>query len=330
MIRPYRVGDEAGILETFNLVFREVCGADFDNRRLDEWRWQYLQNPAGTRIHLAVTGDGTVASQFAGIPCLVDTEHGEREFVQIVDSLTHPQFRQGLNRSLFVQTCLPFVEDSTREGAAVLFGYPVPVAERIGKRYLQYNFLRTVNFLCLDLGSAALVAPGGVEVRRVQALEKDVDALYDRARQGLRCLTRRQRGYLTWRYLQRPGSPYEVWQARRESDLVGLMVLHPHHELLKNACAIADWIVPADDTESADALLAAAARRGQQAGREILMAVFSEPSQEYRKLVERGFEVVPSADTQERRLIYRALNPPITGEWLGEHWWYTLGDSDLV
>ncbi len=60
------------------------------------------------------------------------------------------------------------------------------------------------------------------------------------------------------------------------------------------------------------------------------MAVFSEPSQEYRKLVDRGFEVVPSGHTQERRLIYRVLNPPITGEWLGEHWWYTLGDSDLV
>ncbi len=330
MIRPFRVGDEAGILETFNLVFREVCGDDFENRGLDEWRWQYLQNPAGTRIHLAVTGDGTVASQFAGIPSILDTEHGEKEFVQIVDSLTHPQYRQGLNRSLFVQTCLPFVEDSTRDGAAVLYGYPVPVAERIGKRYLQYNFLRAANFLCLDLRSADLSVPAGVDVRRVQTLGQDVDSLYEDVRRGLRCLTRRDRGYLAWRYLLRPKSPYEVWQARRGDELVGMMVLHPRHELVNRACTIADWIVPGDDAECRDALLAAAARRGQRTGRKTLLAVFADPSQEHRAFLDRGFEVVPSADTLERRLIYRVLNPPFTGEWLGENWWYTLGDSDLV
>ncbi len=212
----------------------------------------------------------------------------------------------------------------------MLYGYPVPVAERIGKRYLQYNFLRAVNFLCLDLGSVDFSAPSGVDVRRVVTLGQDVDPLYEGVRRGLRCLTRRNRGYLTWRYLQRPKSPYEVWQARRGDELVGMMVLHPRHELVNNACTIADWIVPRDDAECGDALLAAAARRGQRAGRRTLMAVFADTSEEYRKFIDRGFEIVSSGDTLERRLIYRVLNPPFTGEWLGENWWYTLGDSDLV
>ena len=329
-IRPYRTGDEAGILSTFNLVFQEVCGDDFEDRAPQEWRWQFLQNPVGTRIHLAVTADGTVASQFAGVPCVVDTCYGEKEFVQIVDSLTHPDYRQGLHKSLFVKTCLPFVEDSTRDGVALLYGFPVPVAERIGKKYLQYNFLRVVDFLCLDLGSGTPTAPGGVAVERVLELPAEVDALYTKARQGLTCLARRDRGYLTWRYLEKPHSGYEIWLAERRGELVGLMVLHPQHELVKNACTIADWVVPVEDTECRDALIAAAARRGREGGRATLMTVFAHSSAEHRGFLERGFAVVPSGDTLERRLIYRILNPPFTGDWLGENWWYTLGDSDLV
>lgn len=329
-IRPYRSGDEVGILETFNLVFREVCGPDFEDRGRDVWKWQYLDNPAGTRIHLAVTPDGTVASQFAGVPCAVDTEFGEKEFVQIVDSLTHPDYRAGLNRSLFVKTCLPFVEETTQAGVAVLYGYPVPAAERVGSKFLQYTFLRTVNFLCRELGEGHAAGPAGVEVARVTELPAEVDELYERVKRSMKCLTRRVVAYLRWRYLDRPGCPYEVWRATRDGQLSGLMVLHPEHELVVNACTIADWLVESSDAETADALLAAATRRGREGGRQTLMAVFADPSPEHRGLQQRGFRVVPSAETLERRLIYRVLNPPFSGEWLGENWWYTLGDSDLV
>ena len=59
-IRPYRYGDEHKILETFNLVFREVCGADYVDRTMEQWQWAYPNNPAGHRISLAVAEDGTV------------------------------------------------------------------------------------------------------------------------------------------------------------------------------------------------------------------------------------------------------------------------------
>ena len=59
-IRPYEAGDEAAILSTFNLVFREVCGPDYVDRTLAQWRWAYPDNPAGHRISLAVAEDGTL------------------------------------------------------------------------------------------------------------------------------------------------------------------------------------------------------------------------------------------------------------------------------
>ncbi|MEC8653018.1 MAG: hypothetical protein VXY92_10690, partial [Planctomycetota bacterium] len=108
-IRPYEAGDEDAILRTFNLVFREVCGPDYVDRTLAQWRWAYPANPAGHRISLAVADDGTVASQYAGMPMRYDTPWGEQLLIHCVDSMTHPRWRQGLKaKSLFVETCMPF------------------------------------------------------------------------------------------------------------------------------------------------------------------------------------------------------------------------------
>ena len=144
-IRPYRPGDEAKILETFNLVFREVCGPGYVDRTLAQWQWAYRDNPAGMRISLAVADDGTIASQYAGMPMLHDTPWGDALFVHCVDSMTHPGWRQGLKaKSLFVETCMPFWAHSREIGDALFYGFPVDAAYRIGKRYLDYVMMRVI------------------------------------------------------------------------------------------------------------------------------------------------------------------------------------------
>ena len=60
------------------------------------------------------------------------------------------------------------------------------------------------------------------------------------------------------------------------------------------------------------------------------MTIFPEPSAEFASLRDRGFSVVSSADYMERRLTQRIYHEQMTTAWLQEHWWYTLGDSDLV
>ena len=331
-IRPYRPGDEERILETFNLVFREVCGPDYVDRTLQAWRWAYLDNPIGHRISLAVAEDGTVASQYAGMPMLYDTPWGEQRFIHCVDSMTHPNWRQGLKaKSLFVETCLPFWDHSREIGDALFYGFPVDAAYRIGKRYLDYVMMRTIDFLIRDRAQPPLAAPGGIDVERVAAVPTDVDALCDTVRGDKRCLLRRDHRYLSWRYVQNPAhTDYELWTARRSGELVGLLVLKPGSGLAPDAATIADWLVPEPDTEAADALLACASERQHEQGKQRLMAVFPPWAHESEHLLRRGFEVTPSANWLQRRLIHNICIPEITPEFLAEHWWYTLGDSDLA
>lgn len=331
-IRPYRRGDEDAILRTFNLVFREVCGPDYVDRTLAQWRWAYLQNPIGHRISLAVAPDGAIASQYAGMPMLYDTPWGGQRFVHCVDSMTHPEWRQGLKaKSLFVETCMPFWAHSLAIGDALFYGFPVDAAFRIGQRYLKYVLLGAIDYLIRERGAPPLPLPAAIEVQKVAAVPPDTGGLYDLVRADKRCLLRRDHRYLHWRYVENPQrADYELWTARRAGKLAGLMVLKPGSGLAPDAATIADWLVPERDGEAQDALLAAAVRRQHEEGKQRLMTVFPGWSAEHRALQARGFAVVPSATWMQRRLIHNICQAAITPEFLAESWWFTLGDSDLA
>lgn len=331
-IRPYRPGDEHAILATFNLVFRAVCGPGYVDRTLEQWRWAYLDNPAGHRISLAVADDGTIASQYAGMPMLYDTPWGGQRFVHCVDSMTHPDWRQGLRaKSLFVETCLPFWAHSRAIGDALFYGFPVDAAFRIGQRYLDYEMMTIVDYLIRDRTAPPLPAPGGLDVQKVGAVPPDIGGLYDVVRAEKACLLRRDYRYVAWRYVDNPArADYELWTVRRSGRLAGLLVLKPGSGLAPDAATIVDWLVSEHDAAAGEALLAVAVRRQHEEQKERLLAVFPPWSAEHRTLVARGFALVPSATWLQRRLIHNICKPQITPAFLAQNWWYTLGDSDLA
>jgi hypothetical protein len=331
-IRPYQNGDEHRILETFNLVFREVCGPDYVDRTLEQWRWAYANNPAGHRISLAVADDGAIASQYAGMPMLYDTPWGAQRLVHCVDSMTHPGWRQGLKaKSLFVETCMPFWDHSRVIGDALFYGFPVDAAYRIGKRYLKYEMMRVIDYLIRDASLAPIDAPAGIEVDKIDVVPRDIGGLYDVVKNDKKCLLRRDYRYLAWRYFDNPAhADYEVWTARRAGGLCGLIVLKPGSGLAPDSSTIVDWLVPEADAEAADALLNKAVQRQHDEKKERLLAVFPPWSKEHEHLVARGFVETPSANWMQRRLIHNICIPQVTAEFLAENWWYALGDSDLA
>ncbi|MFO1051674.1 MAG: hypothetical protein U1F36_05635 [Planctomycetota bacterium] len=331
-IRPYRSGDEVGILASFNRVFREVCGPGYVDRDLGYWRWEYLGNPAGHRITVGMCGD-LVAGNYSGTPQRFRTEFGPRTFVHAVDSFVVAEHRAGLKRpGLFISIAEPWFDDVQQRGDAMVYGYPVKQAERVGSRYLGYRRVRTIEYLARAAGEGSTAIAGDLELQRVCVLGEEVDALFERFALGKRCVLIRDRAYLQWRWLDIPhgARDFEVWQVRRRGELAGLMVLRPRHELMPGACTIADWCVPIDDRDAAQALLARATLTAREQGRGEVMAVFAEPSPEHAMLRENGFRSESSAKWHERILMHRTFDATLAEDWLIENWWYTIGDSDLV
>jgi hypothetical protein len=331
-VRTYLPGDEDAILATFNLVFREECGDAFVDRNLAQWRWEFLENPAGTQIFLAIADDGTVASQYAAVPQLADTDFGPVRFVHIVDSMTHPAYRQGLQKiGLFTTLGRRFTDDYRVHGNELGYGFPVKAAERIGSRYLDYSFLRVIDYLGRPVTLDAPSPPGAIRVERTPALPADVDDLWHRVRAERHCLVRRDHRYLHWRYVQNPDRRhYEIWSARRGDELAGLAILRPQHELVADSCTIADWLCPDAEDDAASALLAVACRRAGECGRAHLLAVSADTSPDWSWFRRNGFVAWPSTQWLERRLTYRITGPYLDEDYLRSRWSYSLGDSDLV
>lgn len=331
VLRPYRPGDEQQILHTFNLVFRHECGPGFVDRDLATWRWQFLANPAGTQILLAVAQDGTVASQYCAVPQTADTPFGPQRFVHIVDSMTHPDYRQGLQREgLFAQLGRAFTADYGQHGNEIGYGFPVRIAERIGSRLLDYHLLRPVDYLLRDAALAPPAAPVEVRIEAVEHFPAEVDALWRRCLPAQPCAVRRDHRYLEWRYAEGPArGDYVRLLARRGGELAGLAVLRPRHELVPDSCTLVDLVCHDDDADTARALLAAAARLANEHGRRHLFGVFAEHDPVHAALRAIGAEAVPSANWMERRLTYRITGPYVTPELLATAWRYSLGDTDL-
>lgn len=331
-IRTYEAGDEAGILATFNTVFQKECGPGFVARDLAQWRWQFLQNPAGTQILLAVDTDGTVACQYAAVPQTVETPFGPHRFVHVVDSMTHPQWRQGLHReSLFAILGRQFTADYSLHGNEVGYGFPVRTAERIGARLLDYHLLRSVDYLVRPTNDPPPASPAAIRVEAVAAFPRRVDELQADCRPAVPCQVRRDFAYLNWRYVLAPQrAEYVRLLAFRGDALRGVMVMRPRHELVPDSCAIVDHVVADHDAETMRALLAAACRLAASHGRKLLTAVFAEHDPMHGALRAAGASLVPSAQWLERRLTYRITGPFVTPEVLATTWRYSLGDTDLA
>jgi hypothetical protein len=333
-IRPYRPGDEHAILEAFNRCFAAV-DPGFTPRSLEAWRWQYLENPAGHRISLAVAETGEVISQYAGIPQRMRLDGQPATFTQAVDSMTDPRFRRGLKKpGFFVLTGYPFAQNfggPPPERDPVMWGLPVPVAWRIGKAYLQYQLIRNVNQLVLDLEQEPrrLASASNLALEQGLAssgLPNGIEGLFERFAAGRLAIGLRDQAYLRWRFQTRPGHDYRWIAARRGGELVGLLLWRDCEFDLKRAANVAEFLVAPGDLAVGDALLAELAQTARTLGLTRVQALFPDSAPEWLQFQQRGFLVVPT----RYFLVGRDYIKRCEMRWLYQHWYYSLGDTDLV
>jgi hypothetical protein len=324
-IRPFRPGDEEGILATFNAAFSESDPL-FVPRTRAEWDWAFARNPAGQRIWVAEC-QGVIAAQCAALPYRVRIDGREASFTQGVDSMVHPEHRKGLRRpGLYVETAYPFFRQFGGYGADLLhYGWPVEPAWRIGRTFLGYEIVRTQTIHVRDLEPGAREIPR--EVERLERFGEDVRALYMRCQEQWGASVIRDEVYLDWRFLERPGFRYHVFAVRDDQGaLRGYAVYRRADRPYEGSGLIVDWLVPSDEPEVGALLREAALAQARCDGARAALVVFPEWTPWNALFQEWGFRV----HTTDYLLIGIVQDPRYDTWWLRENWWYQLAELDTV
>lgn len=326
-IRAYRPGDEPAILAAFNRIFARV-DPGFHPRGEAEWRWLYERNPSGRRIFLAVAEDGRVLAQYAGIPQRVRLDGEATCFSQSVDSMSDPEFRRLAREPLFVQVGRAFdaaFGGTGPEKDTLMWGLPVPAAFRIGKKALKYELIRQQHKLSAPL---ARIAPSTtpLEAEELRAVPPETDALYERLAPERRGMAVRDQAQMRWRYDENPNHRYRVAGVRRAGELAGLAVFRKGCFDLVEDALLVDWLAPAGDESVRAALLAWALAAARAEGCERLTTLFPESAPEWLAFQRLGFRVHPT----RYFLVAWSFSSVHDLAWMQRHWYYTLGDTDLV
>jgi hypothetical protein len=324
-IRPFRDGDEESLIRTFNLVFTEEH-PELPPMTMERWDWEFRRNPAGQRIWVAAVGDEIVA-QYAGLPARVWIAGRESVFTQIVDSMVHPDHRRGLKRpGLFVKVGQLFL-DSVGGPAKdlVCWGMPVEPAWRIGQAFLKYELVRTQTLLGREPGPGPTDLPEGVEV--LERFDHQARWLWDRCCGDWGASTIRDDTYLNWRFVERPDKTYRILGVRDDEGVLrGYAIYHFGNWIMPDMALLVDWLVPPGEPAVGEALQRAFLACARSDGAKIAGTIIPDWSPWFDIFQQWGFLVWPSDLLHVGRNYLRKFDML----WLRDHWWYQLGDTDLV
>lgn len=325
--RPYQPGDEVGILAGHNKTFTP-------HRSLAHWQWKFRDNPTG-QIHtmLAVHERDGIVGAYVTLPVRVRADGKQYLAGQCVDLFVLPEHRRhGPRPGLFVNLALAHYElwgGKQPQQNAFHYGWPI-ATWRIGQKYLRYEIVRDWDFLFAEVppgGFAPRAVPQDLVVQTVARCGDDVDALWSRLQDQSRLQIVRDAQYLNWRYALAHDATYELLECRerRSGALRGFAVLTQRDLLFPRSSFLADWLVPADDYDATLALVGHAEQRASALGSPVLATLFQHLDPRFLHFQHRGFKVYGTSYFQV--VIPFHLDDT---QFFKDHWYHTLGDSDLV
>jgi hypothetical protein len=325
-IRPYRAGDEAGLLAGHNRIFPQ--------RSLAHWQWKFRDNPTGhVQVVLAEHERDGIVGAYVTLPVHYTIDGQRRVVGQCVDLWVLPEHRRaGARPGLFVNLGLAHYERFGGKGddrCAFQHGWPI-ATWRIGQKYLRYEMVRDWDLLFRELPANGLpprTTSSTLRVQRVTRYGADADALWADSSRGCRLAAIRDARYLNWRYADAHDQTYELLECR-EGDggrLRGIAVLTHRDLVMPNTFFVVDWVVPADDADATTALVAHAERRAGEVKANALVTLFQHRDPRFLGFQRLGFLVYGTTYFQVV-IPFDVDDTPL----FKEHWYHTLGDADFV
>jgi len=167
--------------------------------------------------------------------------------VQSMDTMTDEPYR---GRGLLVLLATGVYDAAARDGVPLVYGFPSKPSRHGMFVSMKWTCLNPVPFLIRPLRTGYFlrrlvrrerfkawlpdlplprwprrtVLPG-LKIEQIDAFPDDTDELWHKFSAAIQVGMVRDRAYLDWRYLRKPGAAYRIFAARRGGSLAGLVVV---------------------------------------------------------------------------------------------------------
>jgi SAM-dependent methyltransferase len=311
-VRPYREGDEQGIIT----LFREVFGREMT---IEEWRWKYTGQ--GNRVCAVVledTGSGLIAGHYGGIPLRMLHDGKIIRGIAVGDTMIHPRYRSFVR---FKKAQSLFMREMVADAAVFFYGFAPNEVIRLAVEKLRlYERVATVYEASKEVGFHKGPSRLIYKLFPLDPRDRRVDGLWDSVKHEFQLCAVRDSAFLTWRYAESRLFSYEVWGLRRRwsQKLLALAVVRKDHS---DTLLIMDMVFSRDILEPF--LLKIENLASAMGRRKIALWL---PQSYHNLLRGKGFAVTDTGAT-----IGTFTHPLVLKkEEISEKFFYTMGDTDYI
>lgn len=241
-IRKYQVGDEQGILQLFEKVFKQ-------QRTHELWEWKFIKPPERTNPFIIVYEEEGKILGHLGLWVGAAYVDGHQSKIGLrVDTMVDPDAR---GKGIYAKLNEHLLVMSKEENITFLYGFPAPNAKKLFQRYTDavhmINMPRWINVLrpfALASSKTSILNPmkfidisyfkfklkkmykaySGSLIQEVTRCNEDFNKLASKTKNIYKVQLERNAAYLNWRYFQHPENTYIMYGLYVEKDLKGYIV----------------------------------------------------------------------------------------------------------
>lgn len=206
-IRNVNENDQTAVGALFGLCFGKELSRE-------EWFWKYKDSPWGSAAVVATDGDDIIA-HYGGIHLQFYFGGTTYDVFQPCDVMTHPKYRGRIfsRRGAMVRAGECFYETNPMDFA---FGFPNERHAILGTKqlgYTEHGYVTVLNKKVAGFSSVQNLLLK-VETGWDSVEGKELDALWEEARDGLGLSIEKNSRYIFWRYRDNPVKRYEAITVR--------------------------------------------------------------------------------------------------------------------
>ncbi|MCK4417885.1 MAG: GNAT family N-acetyltransferase [Candidatus Latescibacteria bacterium] len=353
-VREYTGEDKAGVFELRKAVYGEA----FDEQ---EWDWKYSHNSVRSARIFLVESDGMIVGTRPGI-CLPSKVMDQVVTAGIyADVMTHPDFRR---LGIFSTLVREAFEKMNKEGIGLVFSFPnensYPGLVKLGwthicsvpllvmplnfnnlvRKYTKITALQKLASLLLGLLFKGLnlregvgkTDCGDIVIQKIHSFDSRFDELWHKVSYQYDIAVVRDRRYLNWRYVDKPGQEYVIFAAEKEEELAGYIVLKNNVEMFDLTLGLIVDMATIEDERIASVLLSHAIKHLKDQETDSIGCLMLKHVACYAALRKAGFIHVPELFSPKQFYFVGHTTSRVADSiaYDADNWFLTFGDIDIV